>query len=442
MRILVENGCYGLRNMGDVAMLQVAVARLSTFWPDATIEVITDEPALLAKYCPKACPIPAQGRHIWFKDRNLLGALYRLVPRAGSKHLPQLAHQIRHHWPGLARQLIQLHGKYRGTDTHEMDRFLEALLEADLVTVSGGGDINDAFIEYAITLLSILAMSTQRGIPIAMFGQGIGPIDNPKLRAKVQAVLPSVDLIAIRESRAGPALLNELGIPPNHVTVTGDDAIELSFESRTAKLGNGIGVNLRATEYSKIGNNHIQMVRSALENAVGKHNTQLIPLPISFYDKESDARTIRQLLAGHDNTSDGEQRLDEPAKIIEKVAECRVVVTGAYHGAVFALAKGIPVVGLANSAYYKDKFLGLAEQFRCGCQVLCLDDKCVSEKLLSSIDTAWNSAEQVKPRLLEAAEQQIASSKMAYQKIYNLIESKKNKVEYEIIPEPQYAGKV
>ena len=95
MRILVENGSYSLLNMGDVAMLQVAVARLSSLWPDALIEVITDKPNLLAEYCPNAHPIPARGRHTWFQDGNLFGYFYRFGSNAISQHLLKREREIR-----------------------------------------------------------------------------------------------------------------------------------------------------------------------------------------------------------------------------------------------------------------------------------------------------------------------------------------------------------
>jgi len=82
---------------------------------------------------------------------------------------------------------------------------------------------------------------------------------------------------------------------------------------------------------------------------------------------------------------------------------------------------------LAHSAYYMDKFLGLADQFGSGCEVICLDDENLCEKLAGSIDTAYTSAEQLKPQLLKAAERQIALSRLAYQRIYELAESRNAK---------------
>ena len=50
MRILIENGGYRITNMGDLAMLQIAVSRLKDLWPGALIEVLTSRPDLLTKF--------------------------------------------------------------------------------------------------------------------------------------------------------------------------------------------------------------------------------------------------------------------------------------------------------------------------------------------------------------------------------------------------------
>ena len=72
-------------------------------------------------------------------------------------------------------------------------------------------------------------------------------------------------------------------------------------------------------------------------------------MPISFKPGESDVRSIRRLLNGDDKTSHDDEPLDDPIRIVGQVRRCRVVVTGSYHPAVFALSQGIPVVALAQS---------------------------------------------------------------------------------------------
>ena len=422
MRIVVENGVHSLENLGDVAMLQVAVSRIAKLWPHGSIEVVTDMPDLLSAYCPSARPLPARGRRIWFRDKSLFGGyFYRLLPRPASSHVMEFEREIRRRWPSLARAMIQSRMKLRRFDSVELRAYLDALLDSDLVIVSGCGGINDAFQEFAMTFLDVLAMASRAGIRTVMFGQGFGPIRDPKLLARAKAVLPGIDVICTRESRAGVPLLNWLGVSPDRVMTTGDDAIELAYEARSEKLGNGIGVNLRISDYSEVGLNLIKRIRPVVHDAAKKHGATLIPIPIALYDRESDARSIREILAGYDDASDGGQNLNSPLKVIKQAGCCRVVVSGSYHAAVFALAQGIPVVGLTKSAYYVDKFLGLADQFGTGCQILFLDEEQLCVKLSNAIDVAWRSAEHVRPHLLEAARRQIELGWNAYRQVHEIV---------------------
>ncbi|MFI6772593.1 polysaccharide pyruvyl transferase family protein [Nocardia sp. NPDC050412] len=43
-----------------------------------------------------------------------------------------------------------------------------------------------------------------------------------------------------------------------------------------------------------------------------------------------------------------------PVDVFRQVGRCRVLVTNAYHLAVFALSQGIPAVGITASEYYDD----------------------------------------------------------------------------------------
>ena len=89
---------------------------------------------------------------------------------------------------------------------------------------------------------------------------------------------------------------------------------------------------------------------------------------------------------------------------------------GSYHGAVFALAQGIPVVALSASRYYDAKLQGLADLFPGGCIVLSMDAPDLAERLAAAVAAAWDSADERRPALLAAAEQQIAASQRAYER--------------------------
>ena len=74
-------------------------------------------------------------------------------------------------------------------------------------------------------------------------------------------------------------------------------------------------------------------------------------------------------------------RFASPWALARQVGRCRIVVSGAYHVAVFALAQGIPVVGLSSSRYYDDKFEGLAAMFGTGLELVRLDGDDVEDRL-------------------------------------------------------------
>ena len=109
--------------------------------------------------------------------------------------------------------------------------------------------------------------------------------------------------------------------------------------------------------------------------------------------------------------------------LIEQTARCRVVVTGAYHAAVFALAQGIPVVCLSNSPYYQTKFEGLEDLFGRGCAIVGLSDPDLRGRLTIAIERAWDSAEAVRSPLLQSARSQIERSQTAYQRVKTLLQS-------------------
>jgi colanic acid/amylovoran biosynthesis protein len=93
---------------------------------------------------------------------------------------------------------------------------------------------------------------------------------------------------------------------------------------------------------------------------------------------------------------------------------------------VFALAQGIPVVCLSNSAYYLAKFQGLEDLFGHGCATVVLGEPDLRGRLTTAIESTWNSAEVVCAPLLRSARRQAEASREAYGRIQTLIGSETN----------------
>ena len=423
MRILIDFGCYDLLNMGDVAMLQVAVTRFYKLWPNAVIDVITDSPDQLSLCCQKANAVdPVIIKH-WLKKLTLFGRLYSILPLKLSKLISDFDKKLFFMFPSFLTYLFYYkikHSCKRNKDK-EVGNFNEIIFKTDLVVASGGGYITDYFMTLSMNILNTLEIANKLGTPTLMLSQGLSSIHNPILLEKLGKVVSFVDIIALREKRFSLKILRSLGVKMDHVIITGDDAIEPSYNLRSEKIGSGIGINIRVAPYTGVEENFIKNLKSNLQNVCRKNNTNLIPLPISFFSKESDVKSIKKILTESNHNVNNWQNINNPIQVMEQVARCRVVITGSYHPAVFALSQGIPIVGLVASNYYKEKFLGLIDQFKSGCQLIDLSNTNIQEKISQAIDKAWNLSQKDRLQLLNSAITQIKIQHTAYSRIYRFI---------------------
>jgi polysaccharide pyruvyl transferase WcaK-like protein len=232
--------------------------------------------------------------------------------------------------------------------------------------------------------------------------------------SRAKSILPAVDLITLRGHSAAKVLLESLGVAPSRIQMTGDEAIELAYVARPPSIGSDLGVNFRLRTSAETNDGDIEMLRPILHKFAREHQVSLIPAPIAVDSSTSDYSAIKQLLQGFDDNSDGGARLGSPSEVIRQIGRCRVLVTCAYHAAVFAMAQGIPVVALAKSSYFVEKFLGLKERFGPGCEIVYLDRPDVAEAFRETLEATWRTAEDVHVSLQQSAICQIQAGWKAY----------------------------
>ncbi len=127
---------------------------------------------------------------------------------------------------------------------------------------------------------------------------------------------------------------------------------------------------MRLSDYSALTAAAAAGVARAVAAAGRRLAVPLQPIAISAVPGEEDAAALAGVFDGVEDI--GAPEVPTLNDVLAATARCRVVVTGSYHAAVFALSIGVPAIGLAASRYYEDKFLGLAEQFGEGCEVVML----------------------------------------------------------------------
>jgi colanic acid/amylovoran biosynthesis protein len=404
MNILIASGTHNCANLGDVAMLQAAVGRLRAQWPEAAIGVLTDTPERVAAFCPEAAVVPAGPLQMWTQELSLLGRFHGRLPPAAARPVAAGHHLIKERWPELLRLGLNARAGMRRQPTWQMRCFWKAVDTADLFVVCGAGGFADHSRDWNEQILDLLALAARRQKPAVLLGQGFGPISDRAVIDQARRRFPDVALVTLRESLYALEFVRTVGVAPDRFRVTGDEAIEAAWQQRPATPGASLGVNLRVSRSSAVSAESAAAIVGVLRRFASGYGCPMLPVPID----PSDRRTLQTLIG-----SAGE--VATPLDAMRAAGCCRVVVTGAYHAAVFALSQGVPAVCLAASAYFETKFRGLANQFGSGCQVLPVaPEESLPQRLYSAVESAWRIADSIRGGLLQAADAQIRLQHAAY----------------------------
>ncbi|MCE9614575.1 MAG: polysaccharide pyruvyl transferase family protein [Lentisphaerae bacterium] len=354
LRVLLDTprGVHVGENLGDVAMCAAAMLRVSELAPGCTLFVVVDDPRVLAFTGVRYEAVPSSARQHWLRDPAYAGGR----------------------------------------------RFAEALGRADVVATTGHGALVDFIVDDSVNMLRVLSAGRQHGALTAILGHGLGPFSHSHLRAVASAVLPTLDLLCVREEQDAPALLAELNVPAERVVVTGDDATRICVPpwtaSRRAPAASGLGLSWRLG-YGMTPELAPHVVAMAKRLAEREH-LRVVPLPIDC----GDAPTLSGLgfpcvLA------------ESPADFMAQAGRCRVVLAGSYHAAVLSLSQGVPTVVLSAGPFYHSKMAGLARWFAPGCRRVDLDADPTGAGVADALAWAAARGDDDRRELVAAAREQI-----------------------------------
>lgn len=401
----VQTGSYELDNLGDRAMLEVLIDRLREHHPGTRISVFARDAERVRSLERAVEQIPVEQKREW----AMIRAVYLGVRRA----IPAADWFIRRRWPSWYESILRMKAKALVNT--------EVLANTDMLIVSGGGFIADVFPGQAWPVLERMAAAIRQNVPFALVGQGIGPLRDPALLQKAREVLPHAKLVAVRETIYSLPLLLDIGVARASITATGDDAIEPAYALRSENPGTMLGVNFRVADYAGITQGDVDSLRAPMRAVASRLETEMVALPVCIVDSaesSSDTAVVRQIV---DPRGSADPVPLTPAALIERIRNCRVVVTGSYHAAVFALAQGIPAICVFNTEYYGNKFRGLADEFGDGCRLVDKGQAGFVEVLIASIETMWALADEMRPSLLRAAAAQIAAGDEAYSRLADIL---------------------
>jgi colanic acid/amylovoran biosynthesis protein len=397
-------------NNGDAAMALVTIEALAERIDDAEFDVFLSEKRNGAVDMGPACrPVRFPALREWRMRGNVLGRLAQAPrPLDGVK----LEEAFRQRFPVTAYRLHKLRNRLRKPGSNKMSELFDLVAQADGVVAAGGGYLMDEWPNAVKNMCDLMALASSLGKKTALFGIGLGPLKDGWLYAQTRRVLRCADLICLRERGKSLALLRRMGVDEERVRITGDQAIRLASRLTPERPGDALGVNVRIAPYSHVGDDEVRAIGAAMEHL--SRTRPLRPFIIRNYEEHADSESLSQILGPAAVDAAELDAMNTPARAIRAVGQCRAVVTGSYHGAVFALAQGVPAVALAKSPYYRAKMEGVRDMFGVGCRVVDMSESDVRGRLVEAAEWAWSEGARMREEILDAAERQTATAEAAY----------------------------
>lgn len=199
-----------------------------------------------------------------------------------------------------------------------------------------------------------------------MTGQTIGPVLDGDDRGLVAELLSGAELVGLRE-RASFELVRTLGVPEQLLTATIDDASFVGVEAGTAAPATPYcAVSLSAHVGAADRTLFAEAVARLLDRVVDETGLEVVFLAhwasLRADDERGDSLLHRAVIDRMTRPARVEPTTDTPAAA-RFAREAALHLTSRYHPAVFAVAAGVPTVGIAVDDYTTVKLTGALANF-------------------------------------------------------------------------------
>lgn len=372
--ILIINA-YSARNRGDAGIVVAMIRYLRELWPDCRISVMSS----------------------YAEENRAFYARYRADSVAPPWPLARGTGSLSRYLDGLVAwlQAVFLPGSRR----------FQAYREADLVVSAGGGYIYSSRRgPMGVGLLTALYhywLGPRHGKPTLGFPQSIGPLNHAIDRALVKRALRDVDLVFSREA-ISTKLLQQLRIACEEVP---DIAFTLPAPLRDAnrKKERQIGLTVLDWSFSKAGSTpedierYLRKLASISQAVLAAHPDASISIfpQVDVGESDSDvpiSRQLEALVADERCRVVALSRDVAPEELVALYSAMSVFIASRMHSAIFAIAGGVPTIGLAYQPKTKGTFdmIGLTAQSH---DIADFDLDAVKDQVLRILDDssdAWH----------------------------------------------------
>jgi polysaccharide pyruvyl transferase CsaB len=269
----------------------------------------------------------------------------------------------------------------------------------DLLILGGGGILYDAD---AKTYLREVQLAQEAGVPVMLYAIGAGPLKDPAAQALVRDCLNPVDLITVRERRAGK-ILEDAGVN-REIIVTADPALLLEPEPLPEGVlaqeglegrANLIGMSVREPGVAAPdldGDVYHALLANAADFMADRFDAHIVFVPMehSVLDTQhSHAVIARMLRAQRATVLKGEYT---PGQLLSLMGHFSFALGMRLHFLVFAALQGLPFVALP----YASKVSGFLEDLQVAAPPMKLVD---AGRLIAYVDECWDNRRDMRERI-------------------------------------------
>ena len=361
MKIWIERDqAYG--NLGDEAMLQMAVSRLKELFPGCQLVVASQAGSPIPDIGP--CEI-IEPPATYFKrvcsriqgNRWLRKAISCLCGKYGDVHAASFATA----WPALLSKEDQDLLRQIRSQIDQCDFYYG-------VGAANINDVNDFPLRYCIFPRAwIIREFAKRGKATVLSCQTLGPLKTKTAARLVSQIVENVTHLTLRDPSASLSELQRLGISSSKIEAIGDEAFTLPsappdvVSSYLTQQGIGpdepfILFHLRETNYVGAVSEQNPLLVKLLRNLAQRRRVLLCPMCYSS-DHADDTAFARRIVESEDYGGQviAGDTIRDAALVRGLVDRCHSVVALSYHLQVFAISAAKPFICLVSGIYYQHK---------------------------------------------------------------------------------------
>ncbi|MBA7567436.1 polysaccharide pyruvyl transferase CsaB [Candidatus Atribacteria bacterium 1244-E10-H5-B2] len=296
-------------------------------------------------------------------------AILKSMVRAFKEKIAQVKITVLSHSPLQTSQTYQV----KSINRLHLINIICCLRDTNLFISGGGGLLQDSTGKgwSILYYLGLILVAKIVKIPVMIYAQGIGPVNNQVNKKLMKWILNKVELITVRDN-SSKELLENLGVVKPSIYVNSDPVFLLKKKNINhviniypyiRELINPddcplIGVSVR--EYKSNGSDSKRIFAQAADYLIENYQAKIIFLPFQF---DEDVHISEEILSLMKNQAEILKIKLEPEELLSVLSRLSLVIGVRLHSIIFSSMANIPFVAFSYDPKVKHfvEDLGLSE---------------------------------------------------------------------------------